>query len=167
MGVPSLLWHVQLWLKWIVKSLWHHIDGLAQDCSNSIAKALELLQSCTKPSIWCHWSWSSLPQVMACCLMTLSHYQNQCWLFYWVFTQKYFVKFVSKPRPCSVITRTTKTPAFWDTPRCPMITHTGDSHQIPSQNKTKLQIQKNFQKYKFLTFAKNFTRDTPSEVTKP
>ena len=28
------------------------IDGLVQDCSNSIAKALELLQSCTKPSIW-------------------------------------------------------------------------------------------------------------------
>ena len=27
------------------------IDGLVQDCSNSIANALELLQSCTKPSI--------------------------------------------------------------------------------------------------------------------
>ena len=29
-----------------------YIDGLVQDCSNSIAKALELLQSCTKPSIY-------------------------------------------------------------------------------------------------------------------
>ena len=29
----------------------HHIGGLAQDCSNSIADALELLQSCAKPSI--------------------------------------------------------------------------------------------------------------------
>ena len=28
-----------------------HIDGLVQDCSNSIANALELLQSYTKPSI--------------------------------------------------------------------------------------------------------------------
>ena len=28
-----------------------HINGLVQDCSNSIANALELLQSCTKPSI--------------------------------------------------------------------------------------------------------------------
>ena len=28
-----------------------HIDGLVQDCSNSIASALELLQSCTKPSL--------------------------------------------------------------------------------------------------------------------
>ena len=27
------------------------IDGLVQDCSNSNANALELLQSCTKPSI--------------------------------------------------------------------------------------------------------------------
>ena len=29
----------------------YDIDGLVQDCSNSIANALELLQSCTKPSI--------------------------------------------------------------------------------------------------------------------
>ena len=28
-----------------------YIDGLVQDCGNSIANALELLQSCTKPSI--------------------------------------------------------------------------------------------------------------------
>ena len=27
-----------------------HVDGLVQDCSNSIANALELLQSCTKSS---------------------------------------------------------------------------------------------------------------------
>ena len=27
-----------------------HMDGLVQDCSNSSAYALELLQSCTKPS---------------------------------------------------------------------------------------------------------------------
>ena len=32
----------------------HEIDGLVQDCSNSIATALELLQSCTKPSKWWH-----------------------------------------------------------------------------------------------------------------
>ena len=28
----------------------NHVDSLAQDCSNSIANALDLLQSCTKPS---------------------------------------------------------------------------------------------------------------------
>ena len=28
-----------------------YFDGLVQECSNSIANALELLQSCTKPSI--------------------------------------------------------------------------------------------------------------------
>ena len=32
----------------------HDIDDLVQDCSNSIANTLELLQSCTKPSI-CTW----------------------------------------------------------------------------------------------------------------
>ena len=48
-------------------------------------------------------------------------------------------------------TRTTRMPAFWDTPHRPMITHTIGSHQIPSQNKTKskLQILKNCQKFKF------------------
>ena len=29
-----------------------HMDGLVQDCSNSIVNTLELLQSCTKPSIY-------------------------------------------------------------------------------------------------------------------
>ena len=29
-----------------------YIDGLVQDCINSIANALELLQSSTKPSIY-------------------------------------------------------------------------------------------------------------------
>ena len=29
-----------------------HVDGLVQDCSNSNALAMKLLQSCTKPSIY-------------------------------------------------------------------------------------------------------------------
>ena len=35
--------------------VWKHFDGVAQDWGNSISNALELLQSCTKPSIW---SWT-------------------------------------------------------------------------------------------------------------
>ena len=30
----------------------HYLNGLAQDCSNSSALAMELLQSCTKPPFW-------------------------------------------------------------------------------------------------------------------
>ena len=30
----------------------NYIDGLVQDCSNSSALAMELLQSCTKPSMY-------------------------------------------------------------------------------------------------------------------
>ena len=30
----------------------HYIDDLVHDCSYSIANALELLQSCTKPSLY-------------------------------------------------------------------------------------------------------------------
>ena len=60
---------------------------------------------------------------------------------------------------CLIVTRTTRTPAFWDTPSRPMITHTSDSHQIASQKKTKskLQILKNWQKLKVLNFARSFT----------
>ena len=49
-----------------------------------------------------------------------------------------------------------------------MLTHTIDSYQIPGQNdiKSKLQILKNCQKYKFWNFAKHFTQDTHSEVAK-
>ena len=32
-----------------------YIDGLVQDCSISIANALEILQSCPKPSIYPHY----------------------------------------------------------------------------------------------------------------
>ena len=35
------------------KILQKYINGLVQDCSNSIANALELPQSCTKPSTYC------------------------------------------------------------------------------------------------------------------
>ena len=38
-------------------------------------------------------------------------------------------------------TRTTRMPAFWGYPRHPMITHTIDSYWIPSQNKTKSNLQ--------------------------
>ena len=31
-------------------------------------------------AIWCWRSWSTLVQVMACCLTAPSHYLNQCWL---------------------------------------------------------------------------------------
>ena len=33
-------------------TVYEYIDGLVQDCSNSSALAMELLQSCTKPLIY-------------------------------------------------------------------------------------------------------------------
>ena len=33
----------------------YHINGLVQDCSVLLANALEILQSCTKPRLWCWW----------------------------------------------------------------------------------------------------------------
>ena len=54
-----------------------YFDGLVQDCSNSIPNALELLQSCTKPSIWVvpknAPSWAN-PEVVFS--VTLAHVDN-------------------------------------------------------------------------------------------
>ena len=46
--LPEPTGHVVDISKWA-----EHINGLVQDCSNSIANALELPQSRTKPSAWC------------------------------------------------------------------------------------------------------------------
>ena len=43
--------YMLLLLRWGHRNLKHHIYGLVQDYNNSVANALELLQSCTKPSI--------------------------------------------------------------------------------------------------------------------
>ena len=64
------------------------IDDLVQDCSNSIANALELLQSCTKPSIYVSVNWDSIGPSSTYLYRRLwvshvtfpipSHYLNQC-----------------------------------------------------------------------------------------
>ena len=48
--VVTFLVHEPTWSHQ-TKTRFHYIDGLAQDCSNSSALAMELLQYCTKPSI--------------------------------------------------------------------------------------------------------------------
>ena len=49
-----------------------HMKGLVQDCSNSIALAMELLQSCAKPSIWCNLAIMNNKSMFShpCCLQT-------------------------------------------------------------------------------------------------
>ena len=102
---------------------------------------------------------------MAWCRHATNHCLSQCCtrsMSTYGVTRSQWVKIYIK----QIINRTTRTPAFWDTPRGLMITHTSDSHKIPGQKKTKskLQILKNCRKLKFCNFARNFTRDTPSEV---
>ena len=55
----------QPWRKKVINSLW------PSDTINSLWP---------NDAIWWHSSGSTLAQVMACCLMAPSHYQNQCWL---------------------------------------------------------------------------------------
>ena len=67
-GADKWPWKIRIKIKWIkikhvqlnnlqkaclVLYVINHTDGSVQNCSNSIAYALELLQSCTKPSICC------------------------------------------------------------------------------------------------------------------
>ena len=51
-----------------------YIDGLVEDCIISIANALEILQSCTKPSIY-HWDNLALCQLNIPCVK-----QNRTWI---------------------------------------------------------------------------------------
>ena len=46
------------------------IHGLVQDCSNSSALAMELLQSCTEPS---RWSWNCLILIMGIKILIQEH----------------------------------------------------------------------------------------------
>ena len=50
-GVSNADWLVLLWDPTVLM-FGFYVDGLVQDCSNSSVLALELLQSCTKPSMW-------------------------------------------------------------------------------------------------------------------
>ena len=43
-------------------------------------KALPFNSLRPSDAIWRQWSWTTLAQVMACCLTAPSHYLNQCWL---------------------------------------------------------------------------------------
>ena len=48
-------WKTSAWIERVCRYSQdkYDIDGLVQDCSNSSALAMELLQPCTKPPIWC------------------------------------------------------------------------------------------------------------------
>ena len=84
-------------------TLWCYIDGLAQDCSISIAKAMEILQSCDKPSICSGNShaWQNMIHgflmIMANAIPGVCQYQvisklsidiliNKCLCYIWIFT---------------------------------------------------------------------------------
>ena len=61
-----------------------HSDGLVQDCSNSSALAMELLQSCTKPLILC--SAIAMESLQSCTKPLIL-----CTMFFeqWKYTKKY------------------------------------------------------------------------------
>ena len=51
--------------------------------SNGLIESLVRFITCSlwpSDAIWRHGSWSTLVQVMVCCLTAPSHYLNQCWL---------------------------------------------------------------------------------------
>ena len=45
-----------------------------------VTQALWVYSLRPSDAIWRQWSWTTLAQVMACCLMAPSHYLNQYWL---------------------------------------------------------------------------------------
>ena len=72
---------------------------------------------------------------------------NVVCLQYWLQNAMYGITLylVCNNKPTLGKTRTTRMPAFWDTFHSAMITHTNDSHQIPSKKKDKVKVT-NFKK---------------------
>ena len=65
------------------------LNGSVQNCSISIAKELEILRSCTKPSIWLCRSWSTWIQVTTCCsFVQANNKENIKALHYWPFVRR-------------------------------------------------------------------------------
>ena len=81
--LKSSIWHHWACNKWVTRTIESNIDDSVQDCSNSIAKALELLQSCTKPSIYYRWfiCWLS-PSRGRTCVCLWFHTQLTLWGFW-------------------------------------------------------------------------------------
>ena len=63
---------------WVYFRNHEYIDGLVQDCSNSIALAMELLQSCIKPSMYWHRK-ETLNTMVADALATQAEPGHQQW----------------------------------------------------------------------------------------
>ena len=66
---------------YIVPIYGHSLLGLQSWCHIRKSSQCNSFNS-LRPSdaIWRQWSWTTLAQVMACCLTAPSHYLNQCWL---------------------------------------------------------------------------------------
>ena len=92
---------------------WNHIDGLVQDCSNSSAYALELLQSCTKPSIYHSNNMSGLKTIwhhlifinkfMKWLAIHFSKYMNVQWRYFqreWVYSMNFVNDWYSGGKHC-------------------------------------------------------------------
>ena len=89
------------------------------------------------------------------------------WIWIWIYVcqyqQPYFRNMIDLSIDKFIIyviieqTRTTRTPAFWDTPTAPWLPI------LVKKTKSKWQTWKKCQKYKFVNFARNVKRDT-SEV---
>ena len=53
---------------------------IPNDWKNLSTNLVPFNSSRPSDAIWWQWSWTTLAQVMACCLTAPSHYRNQCWL---------------------------------------------------------------------------------------
>ena len=91
--IPRLCARLTLRIKFWIK---HYIAGLVQDCSNSIANTLELLQSCTEPSIFS----SHLGKVV--CILTLTAWISE--IIYQFVTCSYAIWMVSSYHKMSMTT---------------------------------------------------------------
>ena len=59
---------------------WYSLADIIRAYWSSTSRYLFINSLRPSDAIWRQWSWTTLAQVMACCLTAPSHYLNQCWL---------------------------------------------------------------------------------------
>ena len=74
-----------------------HFDGLMQDCSISIALAMEILQPCTKPSTWSYFSIYNL-SITFMAFFVLTHWEQMIHILQMMFLNVFSLKEI-----CSIL----------------------------------------------------------------
>ena len=145
-------------LESILTLMWCHSKWIPWDLNQDKKISIEMGPRCQWAKIY-RAAWLTYPTVNLC-YIHLRYEFGPCW------SISIFIFYSQEP---VLITRTTRMAALWDTPPPPpapwlpiLVIHIRS--YVKTTQSQSYKFKKNCQKFKFLNFARNFARDTLSEV---